>query len=139
MKAPFLVTVLVHGARASAYSVKVVGKASAMTSATAMFVGAGIYEELVFRLVLFSILLGLLRLVQAPMPLGALVAALLSAASFAAAHHVGPFGEPFSGGVFGFRLLAGVYFALVFHARGFGVVVGAHAIYDILAGFSSHC
>jgi len=61
----------------------------------------------------------------------------VSAASFAAAHHVGPFGEPFSGGVFVFRLLAGLYFAMLFHVRGFGVVVGGAPIYDILAGFSS--
>jgi Type II CAAX prenyl endopeptidase Rce1-like len=101
------------------------------------FVGAGIYEEAVFRLVMFSAVLIILRILQAPGLVAAGVAALASAATFAAVHHFGPFGEPFDGGVFGFRLLAGLFFAGLFYFRGFGVAVGAHAIYDLLAGFSS--
>jgi membrane protease YdiL (CAAX protease family) len=101
------------------------------------FVGAGVYEEVVFRLVLFTILLKGLRLIQAPLLLAAGVAAVASAAGFSAVHHFGPFGEPFESGVFVFRMLAGVFFALLFHLRGFGVAVGAHACYDILAGLSS--
>jgi membrane protease YdiL (CAAX protease family) len=102
------------------------------------FVGAGIYEEVVFRLVLFTAVFALLRLVQAPLLLAGLAAGVVSAACFAAVHHLGPFGEPFESGVFVFRLLAGLYFAFLFHVRGFGIAVGAHACYDILAGFSSN-
>lgn len=98
------------------------------------YVGAGIYEEVVFRLVLFTALARLLRLFQAPWPLAAAAAALASAALFSAAHHVGPYGEPYNGSVFLFRLLAGLYFAVVYQLRGFGVAVGAHACYDVLVG-----
>jgi hypothetical protein len=98
------------------------------------YVGAGIYEEMVFRLVLFTALVWLLRLFQAPWLLAAATAALASAALFSAAHHVGPYGEPYNGSVFLFRLLAGVYFALVYQLRGFGIAVGAHACYDVLVG-----
>jgi membrane protease YdiL (CAAX protease family) len=98
------------------------------------YVGAGIYEEVVFRLVLFRALGRLLRLVQVQEPLATLTAAVVSAVLFSAAHHVGPYGEPYEGAVFLFRLLAGVYFALLFQLRGFGVAVGAHACYDVLVG-----
>jgi hypothetical protein len=98
------------------------------------FVGAGIYEEVLFRLLLFSALFGLLRLALAPWVLAFTVAATASALLFAGAHHFGPFGEEFDSYVFLFRSLAGVYFAALYQARGFGVAVGTHACYDVLVG-----
>jgi membrane protease YdiL (CAAX protease family) len=96
------------------------------------FVGAGIYEETLFRLVLFSSLAVLFR--QAEVPLPGLFAGLTSSLLFAAAHNLGPHGEPFAAYVFLFRTLAGLYFALVYSLRGFGIAVGAHAGYDMLVG-----
>ena len=101
---------------------------------TITYVGAGIYEEVLFRLLLYSFLAGLLRLLLMPAPLAVLVAAVFSAAVFSAAHHLGPYGESFDSYVFLFRTLAGVYFALLFQLRGFGISVGAHACYDVLVG-----
>lgn len=98
------------------------------------FIGAGIYEEVLFRLVLFSGLTFLLRLALVPSLVAIPVAAAGSAALFSAAHHVGPFGEPFDRYVFVFRMLAGMYFALVYRLRGFGVAAGAHALYDLVVG-----
>ncbi|HEX5273546.1 MAG TPA: CPBP family intramembrane glutamic endopeptidase [Gemmataceae bacterium] len=98
------------------------------------FIGAGIYEEVVFRLVLFSGLALLLRALFLPALLAVPLAAVGSAVLFSAAHHVGPFGEPYQGEVFLFRLLAGIYFAGVYQARGFGVAAGAHALYDVVVG-----
>jgi membrane protease YdiL (CAAX protease family) len=98
------------------------------------FVGAGIYEELLFRLLLFSGLVALLRSLLAPKLVAVPVAAIVSATLFAAAHHVGPYGEPFDDYVFLFRTLAGLYFAALYQFRGFGIVVGAHACYDVLVG-----
>jgi hypothetical protein len=96
------------------------------------YLGAGIYEEAVFRLVLFSGLAGLLRRMDAGGPAATLLAALASATLFATAHHVGPYGQPYSNYLFVFRLLAGVYFALLYQARGFGIAVGAHACYNVM-------
>ena len=31
-------------------------------------------------------------------------------------------------------LPAGLYFALLFRLRGFGIAVGAHALYDVMVG-----
>ena len=48
--------------------------------------------------------------------------------------HVGPYGEPMRADYFVFRTVAGLYFTLLFIARGFGIAVGAHAGYDVLVG-----
>jgi hypothetical protein len=98
------------------------------------FVGAGIYEEILFRLLLFGGLVWLLRNVGLLSPITLLVVALGSAGIFSAAHYAGPFGEPFSAYSFLFRAIAGLYFALLFQIRGFGIAVGAHACYDVLVG-----
>jgi hypothetical protein len=98
------------------------------------FVGAGIYEEVLFRLILFSGLIWLMRHVQFSAFKAVPLAALASAMIFSAAHHVGPFGEAFDSYVFLFRTLAGLYFALLYQLRGFGIAVGTHAAYDVLVG-----
>lgn len=97
----------------------------------AMGVGAGVYEELVFRLVLISVvvMLGsdLLRLNRRRV---AVAAVILSAVVFAAHHHY-PFGsEPFGWYPFLFRSVAGVYLAVVFWYRGYGSAAGCHAAYN---------
>jgi hypothetical protein len=98
------------------------------------FVGAGIYEEVLFRLGLFSVSWSILRSLHLPGAASLLIAATLSALAFAAAHHVGKFGEPMQPYVFLFRVLAGLYFAGLFALRGFGIAVGAHVGYDVLVG-----
>ncbi|HEY8504749.1 MAG TPA: CPBP family glutamic-type intramembrane protease, partial [Gemmataceae bacterium] len=98
------------------------------------YVGAGIYEEVLFRLILFAGLAAVLRFCRLPALLAVAVAAVASALLFAAAHHLGPYGEPMDGYAFLFRTCAGVYFALLFQGRGIGVAVGSHAAYDVLVG-----
>jgi membrane protease YdiL (CAAX protease family) len=102
------------------------------------FVGAGIYEEALFRLLLFSGLTWLLLLADFPRPLAGWGAAISSALLFAAAHNFGPNGESFEPYVFIFRTLAGLYFTVLYRLRGFGVAVGAHAGYDVLVGVLAH-
>jgi hypothetical protein len=100
------------------------------------FIGAGIYEEVLFRLGLFLGLYGILRVVQLPKALALLLAMAGAAVGFAAAHHIGPYGEPMRPDYFVFRTCAGLYFTLLFVLRGFGVAVGAHVGYDVLVGVS---
>jgi len=97
------------------------------------YIGAGIYEEVLFRLLLYSGLAAFFRIVRLAWPLTLLLAAGVSSLLFAAAHHAGPFGEPFHDQVFIFRTLAGLYFAAIYQLRGFGITVGAHVCYDVLA------
>src|SRR5262249_39979241 len=98
------------------------------------FIGAGIYEEVLFRLILFSGLEWVLLWINLRPPLTAIVAGVASALLFSAAHHVGPAGEPFQGYVFVFRTVAGLYFAILYRWRGFGIAAGSHACYDVLVG-----
>ena len=99
------------------------------------YVGAGVYEETLFRLILVPVFFGVLRLLQAPQVVASTLAVTGSALLFALAHHAGMPGEPFTWFAFIFRWMAGVFFAWVFVLRGFGVAVGTHAIYDILVGW----
>ncbi|MFN4260309.1 MAG: type II CAAX prenyl endopeptidase Rce1 family protein [Gemmataceae bacterium] len=98
------------------------------------FIGAGIYEEFIFRLLLFAGLYHVLCLALTPRLPAFGIAALISATIFAAAHNIGPYGEPFHDLVFLFRMSAGIYFVFLLQLRGFAVAVGAHACYDVLVG-----
>jgi hypothetical protein len=98
------------------------------------FLGAGVYEEALFRLLLVPAAFRLLRLLQTPPVLASTLAVTGTALLFSLAHHAGTPGEAFTWFAFIFRWLAGVYFAWVFVLRGFGVAVGTHTAYDILVG-----
>lgn len=94
--------------------------------------GAGVHEELVFRLALVGGLVGILRRNALDPRLVVAIAIGVSAILFAAAHHAGVYGEPFSTHAFAFRCLAGVVFGLVFWFRSLAHAVYAHALYDVL-------
>lgn len=98
------------------------------------FVGAGIYEETLFRLLLYGGLLRLFAWADVPSSFNTLLAAFASALLFAGAHHLGAYGDPFNVYLFSFRLFAGVYFAWLYQVRGFGIAVGTHAGYDVFVG-----
>jgi membrane protease YdiL (CAAX protease family) len=98
------------------------------------FLGAGIYEELMFRLILLSVLAWAFRRAGTKPEISMILAVVISSLLFAAAHHVGPYGEPLQASRFLFRFVAGVFFALLFVYRGFGIAAGSHAAYDLLVG-----
>jgi membrane protease YdiL (CAAX protease family) len=114
-----------------------IGAAEPAVGQVITYLGAGIYEEALFRLILFSCLVQLLRLVDVNGLLAVVLAATGSALLFSAAHHLGPYGQPYSNYLFLFRLIAGLYFALLFQARGFGVAVGAHACYNLMVSIGA--
>lgn len=95
--------------------------------------GAGIFEELVFRLGLMSLLVWVgMRAVRSwalPAWLAGLFAVVVSALVFSWFHHV--CGEPFDRGVFVFRTMAGVLLGLLMWARGYGVCVYTHTFYNV--------
>lgn len=93
-------------------------------------IGAGIYEELVFRLIGLTLLhLLLVDLLKLPDVYGRTVAVAITSVAFALYHFTGD--NPFSGGRFAFYTLAGAYFAVIYLRRGFGIVVAVHALYNI--------
>jgi hypothetical protein len=96
-------------------------------------VGAGLWEEIVFRLGLLGGMAVLLRRgfrLAPPAALG--IAVLLSALAFSLYHHMGVAGEPFAVDRFAFRACAGTILGLLFVWRGFAVVVYMHVFYDVL-------
>jgi hypothetical protein len=97
-----------------------------------MSLGAGVYEELVFRLGLLG---GLAYLGQRVFRWGRwpslVIALLISSVAFSAAHHIPPYGDPLKLDIFTFRVLAGVFFGLLFSLRGLAVAVYTHAFYDV--------
>lgn len=98
------------------------------------YLGAGLYEETLFRLILLSLFAWIFARAEWGDAFTYISAAICSALLFAAAHHWGPFGEPWSTPVFLFRAVAGLYFAAIYQMRGFGIAVGAHTGYDLLVG-----
>ena len=94
--------------------------------------GAGLYEELLFRVVLVALLANGIRLLFGARPLIAGVAAtVIGALLFSAFHYIGPFGEPLQLESFVFRALAGLAFSGLYLTRGFGITAWTHALYDV--------
>lgn len=109
-----------------------VGTWQRLLSSLTLSIGAGIYEELVFRLVLMAIFSMLIcDLCCLPRWVGLSVGAVASGLIFSMYHYMGA--ESYAPHSFYFRWLAGVYLAAIFCLRGFGMAVGTHAAYDILA------
>jgi hypothetical protein len=101
----------------------------------AISVGAGLYEELLFRMMLIAVIHTLLVDVgRASHGVGAAVAVLVSAAAFTLYHPLGLETDPdhVSWKRVLFFFAAGLYFGAVYLWRGFGIVVAVHALYDIL-------
>jgi Type II CAAX prenyl endopeptidase Rce1-like len=104
------------------------------TAAAIVYVGAGIYEEVLFRLCLLPVCYALFRSGGVSHGMAAALAIIATSLAFSLAHYVGPAGEPFRLFTFGFRAVAGLFFAALFVLRGFGITVGAHAGYDLIVG-----
>lgn len=95
--------------------------------------GAGIYEELVFRVLLVSgIILGARHLLGWGPRGSAALAVVAGALIFSAFHYIGPYGDPFALDSFTFRAVAGLLFSGLYVARGFGIAAWSHALYDVL-------
>jgi membrane protease YdiL (CAAX protease family) len=99
-----------------------------------MYVGAGIYEEVLFRLCLLPVCYGLFRSSGLGNGSSAALAIVATSLAFSLAHYIGPAGETFQLFTFWFRTVAGLFFAALFVLRGFGITVGAHAAYDLIVG-----
>lgn len=93
--------------------------------------GAGIYEELLFRVLLTGGLLALLPALGMRRSTAAPVAVILSAFLFSAFHYIGPYAYPLELGSFTFRLIAGLAFSALYVWRGFGIAAWTHALYDV--------
>jgi len=98
--------------------------------------GAGIYEELLFRVLLVGALAAAARGLLGWRPVTAGIAATLAgAAIFSAFHYIGPYGDRWQLYSFAFRMVAGLFFSGLYLARGFGITAWTPALYDVLLLF----
>lgn len=125
-----LTALLLHGPR-----MLMLVQAHQMPVATQLMVslGAGIYEELLFRVLLVS---ALAKLATAgfgwrPLPSG-IFATVLGAFIFSAFHYVGPLGDTLTLSSFMFRMVAGLLLSGLFLLRGFGIAAWTHGLYDVI-------
>ena len=96
-------------------------------------VGAGVYEEFLFRFLLLSACkLILVKLMGVSKFSANSIALVLSSLAFSGIHYVGELGDPFTYNSFISRACAGAVLGLVFIFRGFGVAAYTHFYYDIL-------
>jgi hypothetical protein len=94
--------------------------------------GAGIYEELLFRVLLVSGLMLIGRRGFGWSRQGAAIfAVVIGALVFSAFHYVGAYGDRFTVGSFTFRAVAGLLFSGLYVLRGFGITAWTHALYDV--------
>jgi hypothetical protein len=96
-----------------------------------LYLGAGVYEELVWRLGAFAVLSFLLTDLGRTSPKFAVPVILLtSAVGFSTYHMLGT--QQFPWQAFVFIGLRGMYYGIIFLERGFGISVGVHTAYDLL-------
>jgi membrane protease YdiL (CAAX protease family) len=102
-----------------------------MLARLTLSLGAGLYEELLFRVVLVALIANGFRLLGAGRGTAGVIATILGALLFSAFHHIGAFGEPFRLEAFVFRTIAGIAFSALYLTRGFGITAWTHALYDV--------
>ena len=96
--------------------------------------GAGIYEELIFRVLLIYVFYQSIKFL---FRLGKFstnfYAIILSAILFSSFHFIGA--ESFNQEAFAVRFIAGIFLAFLYVQRGFGITAITHSFYDIFVIF----
>lgn len=98
-----------------------------------MSLGAGFYEEVVYRVALFGGGAWCIRLIFGKLPGFVLQVgwAVICALAFSAWHYVGVYGDPWDLQSFVFRATCGLVLTAIYAFRGFAPAVWTHALYDI--------
>jgi hypothetical protein len=106
---------------------------ASLTTKLMLAIGAGLYEELLFRVLVVGALawIGIKGLGWKKSVAGT-VAVVVGALLFAGFHYIGPGSDRFELYSFVFRSIGGVFFSALFLVRGFGITAWTHALYDIL-------
>lgn len=103
-----------------------------LTQQLALSLGAGLYEELFFRVILVSLFSFLFIRWFGKKWMGVTASVLLAALLFSAVHYVGSMGDAFTISSFLYRFLFGLILNGIYVWRGFGVAAWTHALYDVM-------
>jgi Type II CAAX prenyl endopeptidase Rce1-like len=94
--------------------------------------GAGIYEELLFRVIVVGGLAALgTRVLRWSRGASWTMAVVIGALLFSAFHYIGPYADTLRWSSFLFRFFAGGVFSVLYLLRGFGITAWTHALYDV--------
>ena len=97
----------------------------------ALSLGAGLFEEFFFRVLLLNVLFWGLKFILRTTLLTGLVAILTASLLFSLSHYIGNMADTFQWYSFIFRWMAGLLFTLLYFFRGFAITAYTHALYDI--------
>lgn len=98
----------------------------------ALSLGAGLYEELFFRVILVSLLIFIFKMFTTNEPVATSLSIVSAALIFSGVHYVGFYGDTFTLHSFLFRFLFGLGLNLIYVKRGFGIAAWTHAVYDLI-------
>ena len=107
------------------------GPGSGLMQNLALSVGAGLFEEIIFRVILLNLLYLLLSTLLRKKVVAAVVSVLLASFLFSLSHYVGTMADTWQLYSFMFRWAAGLLFTILYFVRGFAIVAYTHALYDI--------
>ena len=95
-------------------------------------IGAGIWEELLFRVGAIGLSLSFLTNIGYSDVFSTLIAILFAALLFSLFHYLGQFGDIFTYKSLYLRTLAGVFLGSLYLFRGLGITVYTHIFYDMI-------
>ena len=107
------------------------GPGSGLMQNIALSVGAGLFEEIIFRVILLNLLILLLSPLLKKKVVAAVFSVLLASFLFSLSHYVGTMADTFQLYSFLFRWGAGLLFTVLYFVRGFAITAYTHALYDI--------
>lgn len=128
-----LVTIVIVGFLETIFTMNVYNSVETLNKIQlfALSLGAGLYEELFFRVLLVGGLSYLLMNFFARKGAAYAAAAIIAALIFSGVHYAGQYGDFFTLGSFLFRFLFGLALNVIYVTRGFGIAAWTHALYDI--------
>ena len=107
------------------------GPGSGLVQNLALSVGAGLFEEIIFRVILLNLLFLLLSPLLKKKVVAAVVSVLLASFLFSICHYIGTMADTWQLYSFMFRWVAGLLFTVLYFVRGFAITAYTHALYDI--------
>ena len=134
-----LCNLIITSSDAPAYSAVLMspssGQFNSLAGQAVLLIGAGIYEELLFRLTLIAIIAVLLTKIGNLSKEYALIFAAIASAALFGVYHFHFMRDAFDWPRFAFYFFGGVYFTGLYILRGFGITVGAHMLYNLIVLF----
>jgi len=126
-------SVLIYFLMTNVYLLLMNPTGSMLVQQVTLAVGAGIYEEFLFRVLLIagiSVILGFIF--QWSDKTRNWAAMVIAAGIFSSFHFIGEYGDFFSFNIFMVRFLAGIALGTLYFLRGFGITAWSHAVYDLI-------